>query len=530
MPRALKSFHLLLLLLLGLLGHGFAKEPEWVEVRSPHFSVVTDAGERRGRETALHFEQMRVVFGTLMSKSKVTLPVPLQIVAFRNTKEMRQFVPLWNGKPTQVAGLFQGGSDRSFIMIDMSVEDPLEVVFHEYAHQLLNGNVPARLPLWFDEGFAEYFSTIKITGKQADVGLSSAWFGAMLTQQRLMKVADLFRVEHDSSTYNESGDHRSIFYVESWLVFHYINDKQWMPKVVTYLNLANDRKLPVEEAIQQAFGMSTADFDRELQQYILGRKILHYPVPVPEGIDNKDYSVKSLAAPEAKAVLADVHLHSQDYREQAMGEFKEVLKLQPDNAVALRGLGYGYLMKQDYQQAGEYFGKAVEHDSTDPRVLYYSAVLAQREGLGGDRERLDVVQKQLEKSIALDPDFADAYNILAWAQMASGDHEKALQTMLKAMNLDPRNESYAYNLGQMYFMNRKYDEAIAIWRPLTSGTNFALARQAAEAITTAENIKQFAQSGTKVEILVDNDVQKEPETSTPIPPAVTGPAKFLKGN
>ena len=145
MPRALKSFRLLPLLLLGLLGQGFAKEPEWVEVRSPHFSVVTDAGERRGRETALRFEQMRVVFGALMSKSKVTLPVPLQIVAFRNTKEMRQFVPLWNGKPTQVAGLFQASQDRSFIMVDMSVEDPWRVVFHEYAHQLLNGNVPSFL-------------------------------------------------------------------------------------------------------------------------------------------------------------------------------------------------------------------------------------------------------------------------------------------------------------------------------------------------------------------------------------------------
>ena len=46
---------------------------------------------------------------------------------------------MWNGKPVQLAGLFQGGEDRSFIMLDMSAENPWAVVFHEYAHQLMNG-------------------------------------------------------------------------------------------------------------------------------------------------------------------------------------------------------------------------------------------------------------------------------------------------------------------------------------------------------------------------------------------------------
>jgi len=114
--------------LLAVLFCGVSKvsagEPQWVEVRSPNFSVVTDGGEKRGREVAMRFEQMRAVFGNLMTKAKVNLPVPLQIVAFRNTKEMRQVAPLWKGKPTELAGLFQGGTDRSFIMLDLSQENP----------------------------------------------------------------------------------------------------------------------------------------------------------------------------------------------------------------------------------------------------------------------------------------------------------------------------------------------------------------------------------------------------------------------
>jgi hypothetical protein len=46
----------------------FAGDPQWVEVRSPNFSVITDAGEKKGRDVALHFEQMRSVFGKLVAR------------------------------------------------------------------------------------------------------------------------------------------------------------------------------------------------------------------------------------------------------------------------------------------------------------------------------------------------------------------------------------------------------------------------------------------------------------------------------
>ncbi len=53
---------------LGSAPHAGAAEAQWIEVQSPHFSVVTDAGEKRGREVAMRFEQMRAVFSTLMAK------------------------------------------------------------------------------------------------------------------------------------------------------------------------------------------------------------------------------------------------------------------------------------------------------------------------------------------------------------------------------------------------------------------------------------------------------------------------------
>src|SRR5437763_699163 len=43
-------------------------QQQWIEVKSPHFSVLTDADELQGREIATYFEQMRSVFGHLLLK------------------------------------------------------------------------------------------------------------------------------------------------------------------------------------------------------------------------------------------------------------------------------------------------------------------------------------------------------------------------------------------------------------------------------------------------------------------------------
>src|SRR5260370_18968292 len=294
----------------------FAGESEWVEVRSPNFSVVTDGGEKRGREVAMRFEQMRGVFGALMTKANVNLPIPLQIVAFRNTKEMRQVAPLFNGKPTQVAGLFQSGTDRSFIMLDMSMENPWSVVFHEYAHELMNGNLQGEVDPWFQEGFAEYFSSIEVDSKQARVGKVPNDEYVILQQLGTMKIVDLFRVQQNSQTYNESGDHRSTFYAESGMLMHYIYDNQLMPKVAVSFCLEENKHVRVEDAIQQAFGMSAPQFDNALRSYVTSERDRYYPIPNPAKISSANYAAIPRTPAAGNAVLADIHLHSRDYQER----------------------------------------------------------------------------------------------------------------------------------------------------------------------------------------------------------------------
>jgi Flp pilus assembly protein TadD len=508
-----------------------AGEPQWVEVRSPNFSVVTDAGEKRGREVAMRFEQMRAVFGALMTKANVNLPIPLQIVAFRNTKELRQFAPLFKGKPIELAGLFQQGSDRSFILLDMSVENPWTVVFHEYAHQLMNGNLQGEFDPWFQEGFAEYFSSIEVDSKEARVGKIPNIEYVILEQVGTMKIADLFRVQQNSPAYNESGDHRNSFYAESGMLMHYIYDNKLLPRVAIYFDLEENKHLPVEDAVQQAFGMSSAQFDKTLCNYVSAGHYKYYPIANPATIAPNTYTAAPLSAAAGNAVLADVHLHSRDYQEQSLAEFQNILKSDPNNAAACRGLGYGYLQKQDFTQAGEYFKRASQLDSKDPRVHYYNAMLLARAGGFGRGSDTSAMIPELETSISLDPNFADSYALLAFAQSTAGDPAKALVTMRKAIAISPRNESYYVNLAGIYLANRDTDHAIAILQSLQTSANPQLAPQVNAMLAQAQQFKAVmqAQAENPVPVLLSHTPPAEGSGTHSTAKAPSGPVKFISG-
>ncbi len=479
----------------------FSSESQWVEIKSPHFSVVTDAGEKRGRDAAARFEQMRAVFGTLMVNANVNTPVPLQIIGFRNTKELLQFAPIFQGKATQIGGLFVPGSDHCFILLNMSLENPWQVVFHEYAHQLMNGTLSMQLDPWFEEGFAEYFRAIVVDGKEADVGIVPDNEYYVLDHNSWLKVADLLRVQPYSKTYNESGDRRTVFYAESGILVHYIYDNALLPKVASYFDLVHNGHASVEDAVEQAFGMSPQQLDKALHNYESSGHSKGYKLTAPAGIDGKDYPTSPLSAVNAQAILADVHLHTPDYQKTAAEEFEAVLKIDPNNASALRGLGYSYLIKQDLAKAGEYFHKSAQIDPNDPRVLYYSALLSQKEATAASSnnpERLQSMQNELETSIKLDPQFADAYNLLAFAYRLEGKRDEAIRVLRKAVELSPRNEQYEFNLAQLYLEDKKIDEATSLLRVLQGSGDPEMASRSADLLTRVQKYIEQTRSAASL--------------------------------
>jgi len=326
------------------------------------------------------------------------------------------------------------------------------------------------------------------------------------------------------------------------MLVHYLYDNNLILKLSPYFSLKIDKGVSVEDAIQQSFGMSAAQFDKVFRDYANTGRYRFYPIPTPANISSKDYPLKPMTALDASAVIADIHLHSPDYREKAISEFQEILKTDPSNAAACRGLGYAYLQKQDLDQAEEYFKRAAQSDSKDPRVHYYSAMLMNRKGSFADPAQLQEMTRELETAIALDPNFADPYVLLAFAQMRGGDTAKGLVNVQKAVTLSPRNMNYRFTLAQMYLSNRQPALAIAVLQALMKSGDPEVARRAGQSLLQAQEVQAAIQSAPAAAESVisrdraaapgDDTTRIEKDSTAGAGPQVipnNAPLKFLKG-
>ena len=345
----------------SLASHAAEPSP-WLEIHSTHFTVITDAGEKKGKEVALRFEQMRAVFAVLLMKQRLNEPLPLTILVFKDDKDYYQSAPLRRGQPISgqavdaqpiaVPGFFLPGDDQNFIVLNSQVEEPWRAVAHDFAHLLLNYNYP-EVQGWFDEGLAEYFSSIRLDDKKYEIGgdpeLQSALgsnspksltelLGGQNGGEAWLALPALLTTKPDNSNYPES-THNTLFYAQSWMTIHYLLHEKKLPETGNYFDLVENQHVPVEQAVQKTYGMKPAEFEQAVKEYFhslaplflaldAARQPGSHPMPkvyeFPEIVGPNDSAVTSKVIPEAdaRATVDEVKIRIPDRREAALQELQ----------------------------------------------------------------------------------------------------------------------------------------------------------------------------------------------------------------
>jgi hypothetical protein len=143
----------------------------WFTIHSDHFVIHTNATAERGGEIALSLELFRNFFARLAPGLELRSPSPTKIVAFRDSRAYAPYKTAPDTPGTRVLGQFLRHPDGNFLTIvaDSRHVGAFAVIYHEFVHYLVDHNFP-RVPLWFNEGLAEYYSTLTVEDGRVYLG------------------------------------------------------------------------------------------------------------------------------------------------------------------------------------------------------------------------------------------------------------------------------------------------------------------------------------------------------------------------
>ena len=418
----------------------------WVEVRTPHFDVVTNGGEKTARRVADQFEQVRRVLQATMPNAHFDTGVPVQIMAARDGKSFATLFPEYpyDKRHEQPTGVFFSGAEKNYIALRTNVSGPVpfEDIYHDYTRLILKLSYHS-LPPWLEEGYANVYGSMILTDKGAKIGRPDPEDLSALWESPLLPLDLVIHVDRASGYYN-SGGKPTVYSAESDALVHYLlTDAQGpgiksLERYIARVEAGTDAL----EAARQVFG-DLNQLQNKLEAYI--KQSASAPTEVLAGGGTESVSAAHTLTPaEMEARIGDLDL-TRGRRDDARTKLEEALMLDPSIASAEESFGFLLLQMGQLEEAEKHFMHAAELDPKRPLAYYGQGMVAMsRGGFVGVPVGAVVA---FEKTVALSPDFAPAwFNLASIYALRKETLQKALEAAQHAASLVPGDSGYQYQV------------------------------------------------------------------------------------
>jgi tetratricopeptide (TPR) repeat protein len=378
----------------------------WVEFRSGPFEVLTDAGDRQGRDTLNALEQFRHTLGNILGEKELQSVWPVRILAFRSAKDLADY--------SQAPGLFLG---RDAYTGAAPAKGPLPPAILRDCTRILIASNMGRLPDEIEAGLASLFSTLDVDGARVTLGQPPPPADRDKNWARMHMLA----VTSD-------------YYGKLRVLLH---------------NLAEG--VAAEPAYRNAFGKSPAQIDKEAGAYLQAASFTTLPLSGRVIRAEKEFAERQIDPATSQVALADLLLGNRERSSEARAAYEAILKASPGSAEAHEGLGLLALRSEQKEEARKHLVTAMRAESKSARAHVEYARL---------EPDPSEARAALEKAIQLNPRWAEAHFELARLQT---DAKKTIEFLATAARLDPRNTGYWRQLAEACEEDGQFAEAAKAW-------------------------------------------------------------------
>ena len=440
-----------------------AAQEAWVEVKSPHFTIVSNAGQGRAGDVAWQFEQFRGGIEMAWPWAGVRLDRPVFIIAAKDEATMKALLPAYWERPadSRPGGLLVTSADRHYIVVrtDVRADDranmnPHITAYWSYAFTL-DAAFDRGLPLWFRIGMAEVLSNTIVRDTELRFGLPIPGHLERIRQGRL-RLRELLDV-NSASEHSTDGENRRRFYAQCWTVLHYLlfgrpEDRAGRVNELARLLLGGKPSAAaVEEVLGSLDALETA-YMRYTQQSVFQFSRLKIDGPS----SSRTLATRDFAAHESAAIRAAFYVAT-NRPVEARTSIAAARKASAESAGSYEAEALLLDREEKGDDARAAFIKATELSSTNAYAHYRLAALTW--GTNPDAETLGRIETLLRRAVALNDGYAPAYTLLADAVARGSQPQSALDFATKAASLEPGDPAPRLALARVLWRLSRRDEA-----------------------------------------------------------------------
>jgi hypothetical protein len=471
--RMLSSKPALLLALLCLILMTPTQAATWREATSDNFIVYSDGSESELVNFTQRVEKFDRVLRIMTGLHQPPAPVKVRIYLIDGANAVREMDP----RHRNIAGLYTFGPGGGFAIVDREkaryefATDGENTLYHEYSHHYMAQYFPSAYPVWYQEGFADYFASIKFNqdgtaeiGKPEMDRLPALYTETWLSTQQLMTASLEDLPQRDWGR----------FYAQGWLLTHYLfSNHDRLDHFKQYLAL-RAQGIAHEEALQKAFSLTDQQLGEELRHYFSKGKVLIKRLTAAGLSQQPQVDVRTLSSPEADCLLLTVRIQLG----VSAAEKNKLLEQVRTKAHRLAGNEYAQVM----------LGEAEAHFGD--RALAYSLFQTQLASTPDNRRAmLDLATLELQsdqddhaarlaadrrartlaaKANRLDTHDPEALYLfyLSFAHEDNGPSQNAIDALAQAYLNLPQSQQYALAQARQDLHDGRPDRAVAELKPI----------------------------------------------------------------
>ena len=262
-----------------------AERSDWRQLSVRNIRLYSVLGESATRSVALQLQTFEQTVGQLLQSEDRLADVPT-LIYILNRRDFEKYTADRNG----ISGFFAARPYQNLIVING--DEPLEteriIVCHEYTHFIQRASRTMVLPPWFVEGYAELFSSFRISKDRVVTrGDLAGRTTVSIDPQAWIPMERLLAVKQADAEYRTERLMPK-FYGAAWALVHMLvfDDKTLRAPTYRYLQTM-DLGLTEPEAFKNAFPFDKAGLDKALR-LLLHREVIHvlkWTLPAAVSVD-----------------------------------------------------------------------------------------------------------------------------------------------------------------------------------------------------------------------------------------------------